>query len=156
MYKSILLPIDGSELSLRAARHGIALARALGATVTALVVTTPWAILFAREVAVVVPDVVVPEREYDLKTETAARNSLSIIVEAAKCAGVPCHAIHERHADPYAAIIDTAASQACDLVVMGSHGRRGLTNLLLGSETTKVVTHCKIPVLVDRPAGPPA
>ena len=71
MYRNILLPIDGSQLSLRAAGHGIELARALNARVTVIMVTTPWATQFAREVAVVVPGVLVPQNEYDLRTETS-------------------------------------------------------------------------------------
>ena len=69
MYSNILLPTDGSQLSLRAARHGIELAKALNARVATIMVTTPWATQFAREPAVVVPGVVVPQTEYDLRTE---------------------------------------------------------------------------------------
>jgi nucleotide-binding universal stress UspA family protein len=150
MYKSILLPIDGSELSLRAAQHGVALARALGARVTAVMVTTPWAIQFAREPAVVVPGVLVPENEYDLRTEQAARNCLRVVTDEARTAGVPSKALHVGHRDPYVAILDAARQEGCDLIVMASHGRRGLMGLLLGSETLKVLTHSTIPVLVYR------
>jgi len=75
MYKNILLPIDASQLSLRAAQHGIELAKALNARVTAIMVTAPWVTQFAREPAVVIPGVVVPQTEYDLRTEQAACNS---------------------------------------------------------------------------------
>jgi nucleotide-binding universal stress UspA family protein len=150
MYKSILLPIDGSQLSLRAAQHGIALAKALNARVAAIMVTTPWAIQFAREPAVVVPGVVVPQTEYDLRTEQAACNCLRVVTDEARSAGVASKALHVRHRDPYVAILDAARKESCDLIVMASHGRRGLTELLLGSETVKVLTHSKIPVLVYR------
>jgi nucleotide-binding universal stress UspA family protein len=150
MYGNILLPIDGSQLSLGAARRGIELARALRAKVTAIMVTTPWATQFAREPAVVVPGVVVPQTEYDLRAEQAACSCLRVVTDEAKSAGVPSKALHVLHRDPYAAIIDAAGKEGCDLIVMASHGRRGLSALLLGSETVKVLTHSEIPVLVYR------
>ncbi len=150
MYQNILLPVDGSELSVRAARHGIELAKALGAEVTVIMVTTPWAIQFAREVAVVVPGVLVPQNEYDLRTELAAASCLRVVTDEARCAGVKARALHARHRDPYVAILDAAREVGCDLIVMASHGRRGLAELLLGSETLKVLTHSEIPVLVYR------
>jgi nucleotide-binding universal stress UspA family protein len=150
MYKNILLPIDGTEPALRAARHGIDLAKTLNAMVTAIMVTTPWATQFAREPAVVVPGVLVPQNEYDLRTEQAACNCLRIVKDDARSAGVPSKALHVRHRDPYVAIVDAARKEGCDLIVMASHGRRGLTELLLGSETLKVLTHSDIPVLVYR------
>lgn len=153
MYKNILLPIDGSELSLRAAWHGIELAKALGATVTTIMVTTPWATQFARELAVVVPGVLVPQNEYELRTETAAANCLRVVANDARSAGVAVQALHVRHRDPYVAILDAARAHRCDLIVMASHRRRGLSELLLGSETLKVLTHTEIPVLVYRPPG---
>jgi nucleotide-binding universal stress UspA family protein len=150
MYKSILLPIDGSRLSLRAAQHGIELAKALNARVTVIMVTTPWATQFAREPAVVVPGVLVPETEYDLRTEQAACNCLRVVTDEARSVGVPSQALHVRHRDPYVAILDAARREGCDLIVMASHGRRGLTGLLLGSETVKVLNHSEMPVLVYR------
>ncbi|HEY7550594.1 MAG TPA: universal stress protein [Hyphomicrobiaceae bacterium] len=150
MYKHILLPIDGSELSLRAARRGIELAKAVNARVTAIMVTTPWATQFAREPAVLVPGAVVPETEYDLRTEQAACNCLRVAKDEARSVGVPAKALHVRHRDPYVAILDAARREGCDLIVMASHGRRGLAGLLLGSETVKVLTHSEIPVLVYR------
>src|SRR5512145_3180134 len=144
-YKNILLPIDGSQFSLRAAQHGIGLAKALDARATAVMVTTPWAIQFARE-----PAVVVPQTEYDFRTEQAACNCLRIVTDEARSAGVPSKALHVRHRDPYVAILDAARREGCDLIVMATHGRRGLAELLLGSETVKVLTHSQIPVLVYR------
>jgi nucleotide-binding universal stress UspA family protein len=150
MYKNILLPIDGSQPSLRAAQHGIELAKCLNAKVTVIMVTTPWATQFAREPAVVVPGVVVPRTEYDLRTEQAACNCLRVVIDEARSAGVPSKAVHLRHRDPYVAIIDAARKEGCHLIVMASHGRRGLAALLVGSETVKVLTHSEIPVLVYR------
>jgi nucleotide-binding universal stress UspA family protein len=150
MYRNILLAIDGSQLSLRAAGHGIKLAKALNARVTAIMVTTPWAVQFAREVAVVVPGVLVPQNEYDLRTEQAACNCLRVAMDEARSAGVASRALHVRHRDPYVAVIETARKEGCDLIVMAPHGRRGLSELLLGSEAVKVLTHSEIPVLVYR------
>jgi nucleotide-binding universal stress UspA family protein len=150
MYRNILLPIDGSELALGAARHGIDLAKALGARVTAIMVTTPWATQFAREVAAVVPGALVPENEYELRTRQAASRCLSAVTDAALSAGVTAKALHVRHRDPYAAILAAARDEGCDLVVMASHGRRGLAGLFLGSETVRVLTHGEIPILVYR------
>jgi nucleotide-binding universal stress UspA family protein len=150
MYKNILLPIDGSELSRRAAQHGIGLAKVLNARVTVIMVTTPWATQFAREPAVVVPGLVVPQTDYDLRTEQAARNCLCVVTDEATGAGVPSKALHVRHRDPYLAIIEAARREGCDLIVMASHGRRGLARLLLGSETVKVLTHSEMPVLIYR------
>ena len=150
MYRHILLPVDGSAASERAARQGIALARRLGAKLTVLTVTTPWATHFARELAVVVPDVVVPEGEYEAKAATAARKILQPIADAATAADVACSALHLSHREPYLAIIDAAAKQGCDLVVMGSWAGTGLAGALIGSETAKVLTHSKVPVLVYR------
>ena len=75
---------------------------------------------------------------------------LSSISVTANSAGVPCETLHVEHEHPYQAIIDTAASKGCDLILMASHGRRGIAAVVLGSETVKVLTHSKIPVLVYR------
>jgi len=150
MYRHILLPVDGSEPSYRAARRGIDLARALGARVTVLTVTTPWETQFARELAVLVPDIVVPERDYEQKAQAAARTVLDRVADAAQAAGVPCKLLHLRHRDPSLAIIETADREACDLIVMGSHAPPGITGALIGSETARVLTGSKAPVVVYR------
>jgi nucleotide-binding universal stress UspA family protein len=79
-----------------------------------------------------------------------AEKTLSAVAQAAHAAGVACDTVRVEHEHPYQAIIDTALSKGCDLIVMASHGRRGISALVLGSETVKVLTHCKIPVLVHR------
>ncbi len=150
MYRHILLAVDGSAFSEDAARRGIELAHLLGAKVTVITVTTPWATQFARELAVVVPDVVVAEDEYEAKATRAAGNALSPIVVAARAADVPCDPSHRRHAEPYLAIIEAATKQDCDLILMGSQAAPGMARVLLGSETAKVLAHSKIPVLVYR------
>ncbi len=150
MFTNILLAVDGSELSLRAARHGIELAAASGARVTVVTVTIPWAAYFSREPAAVIPDVIVPQTAYELKREAVADRLLKNVAAEARCAGVAAKLVHRSQRDPYRAIIDIAQHEHCDLIVMGSHGHRGITGALLGSETMKVLTHTDIPVLVYR------
>ena len=150
MFNNILLPVDGSPPSRQAARRGIDLAKSLSAKVTVLTVTTPWAAYFARELAVIVPDVVVPRGEYDYKRETIAACILQDMVADAHSARVAVKPVHRCHQDPYRAIIDTAEQEGCDLIVMGSHRDPSLAGALLGSETIKVMTHTTIPVLVYR------
>lgn len=150
MFTNILLPVDGSVPSLRAARRGIQLARALSAKVTALTVTTPWAAYFSRELAVVIPDVVIPQGEYDYKRETIAACVIQNVVGEAHAAGLMVTPVQRCHRDPYRAIIEVAEREGCDLIVMGSHCERGITGALVGSETIKVVTHTSIPVLIYR------
>lgn len=150
MFTNILLPVDGSQPSLRAARRGIQLAKTLSAKVTVLTVTTPWAAYFSRELAVVIPEVVIPQGEYDYKRETIAACVLQNVVAEARTAGVKASPVHRCHRDPYRAILATAEHEGCDLIVMGSHCEKGLTGFLVGSETIKVITHTSIPVLVYR------
>jgi nucleotide-binding universal stress UspA family protein len=150
MIAHILLAVDGSACSSVAARHGIALARALGARLTVVTVTTPWAVQFAREPAAVVPGVIVPENDYEARTKAAAADILRSVADTARQAGLQCRTLHCRHRDAYQAILDTAAGEGCDLIVVGSHGRRGISKALLGSEANKVVSHSTLPVLVVR------
>ena len=133
MYKHILIPTDGSQSATNGIPHVIALAKTLGAEVTGITVTVPSQI-FA-----------------DSKRTTAiAKKYLGQVKDAAATAGVRCRLIHAEHEQPYQAIIDTAKKNGCDLIVMASHGRRGVSALILGSETVKVLTHSTIPVLVYR------
>jgi nucleotide-binding universal stress UspA family protein len=150
MFTNILLAVDGSEASLCAARHGIELAGALKARVTIVTVTIPWTTHFSRELAVVVPDVVVPKAEYDRKREALAADILKNVVAEAQSADIPVKAVHRGHHDPYRAIVETAVQERCDVIVMGSHRDSGITGALLGSESMKVLTHTDIPVLVYR------
>jgi nucleotide-binding universal stress UspA family protein len=150
MFTNILLPVDGSEASLRAARHGIELASSLKARVTIVTVTVPWAAYFARELAVVVPDIIVPKMEYDSKREAVAACILQNVAADARCAGLAVKALHRSHQNPYQAIVEAAAQERCDLIVMGSYCDSDMTGALLGSETMKVLAHTDIPVLVYR------
>lgn len=145
MYKNILIATDGSELSERAERHGIALAKAVGAKVTGITVTVPFDAYMTSEVAIALDGTIFEER-----TARLAKQRLDAVSAIAKAEGVECVTMRVQ-ADPiYAGIVDTAEKQRCDLIVMASHGRRGMAGLILGSETTKVLTHSTIPVLVCR------
>jgi nucleotide-binding universal stress UspA family protein len=149
MYKHVLLPTDGSELSEKAVARGIALAKAIGARVTGITVSRPFQVM-ERESMLDALTTIDPESEAKFKADQQARERLEVIAEAARAAGVPCETAHVYDKHPYQAIIDTAARKGCDVVVMASHGRRGVARLLLGSQTEKVLTHSKIPMLVSR------
>jgi nucleotide-binding universal stress UspA family protein len=144
MYKHILLPTDGSELSKAAMKHGVALAKAIGAKVTALVVSTPLQSL------VVDPSAVSKALEqYKVLVASQTRKYLENVQSDAESAGVECSTLCIEHDKPYEAIVETAKSHGCDLVVMASHGLRGIS-AILGSETLKVLTHSSVPILVYR------
>jgi len=145
VYKHILIPTDGSELASKAVTYGIALAKAVGARITAMTVTTPFHV-FAIDPAIVTDTL----ETYAKHTKESADRMLAAVTGAAKAANVPCNAAQIQHEHPYQAIINTATSSHCDLVVMASHGRRGVSAVVLGSETVKVLTHSKVPVLVYR------
>lgn len=145
MYKHILIPTDGSELSEQAINYGVALAKSANAKVTAITILAPFHI-FAVEPGMVTdtPD------SYWTRMNTVAAKRLAYVKDAAAAAGVSCEVVHTHHEHPYQAIIDTATNRGCDLIVMASHGRRGISAIVLGSETVKVLTHSTIPVLVYR------
>jgi nucleotide-binding universal stress UspA family protein len=145
MYKHILIPTDGSDLSGMAVDKGITLAKALNARVAALTVSLPF-----HTVAIDTLMVTDTPEQYRKDCEVAAERYLGVATEGAKVMGVPCAGIHVVNDHPYLAIIETAQNKGCDLIFMASHGRKGVAALLLGSETTKVLTHSKIPVLVCR------
>ena len=145
MYAHILIPTDGSELAEKAVRHGIALAKRIGAKITALTVVTPFH-MFTTYTQMLEDT----PAKYTIRVQENAKKTLSAVASAAKAAGVACETVQVEHEHPYQAIIDTAASKGCDLIVMASHGRHGISAIVLGSETVKVLTHTKIPVLVHR------
>jgi nucleotide-binding universal stress UspA family protein len=145
MYKHVLIPTDGSELSTGAVRHGAAFAKDAGAKITLLTVTPPFNPLE--------PGSILPPRdpeEYRRRAGEQAAKRLAAAKEIVEEAGVPCVAVQSEHGRPYEAIIEAAHAHGCDLVLMASHGWRGISAILLGSETTKVLTHSTIPVLVVR------
>jgi nucleotide-binding universal stress UspA family protein len=145
MYTNILIATDGSELAGKAVQHGIALARRIGAKATALTVSLPFHVLTTD--ARMIEDTA---SQYKTRMQQQAEQTLGAVAHAALTAGVACETVHVEHEHPYLAIIETAESKGCDLIVMASHGRRGISAIVLGSETGKVLTHCKIPVLVHR------
>ncbi len=148
MYKRILIATDGSELALDGVEQGVALAAALKAEVAIMTVTEPLADGFYDPPGW--PALYASLEEYRNSREGAAQERLAPALEIAQRAGVPASTHHVP--DRYAAegIVETAEAQGADLIVMASHGRRGLGRLLLGSQTQQVLTHSKIPVLVVR------
>lgn len=145
MYKNILIATDGSELSAKAVQNGIALAKHLGAKITVVMVRKPFHTFTLDPQAV--EDTAM---QYTLRVHEATEKALATIASVAKAAGVACETVDVEHEHPFQAIIDTAAFKGCDLITMASHGRSGISAVLLGSETVKVLTHSKIPVLVHR------
>jgi nucleotide-binding universal stress UspA family protein len=138
MYTHILIPTDGSELAGKAVQHGGALAKRIGAKVTMLTVLPP-------------PMITTDTQMIEIRKARMQKDAEQILgAVAMQTASVACETIQVEHEHPYQAIIDTADSKGCDLIVMASHGRRGISAIVLGSETVEVLTHCKIPVLVYR------
>ena len=145
MFKHILIPTDGSDLSRKAVLYGVRLAKESGAKVTALTIAEPYRVASMDAVLVAIT-----EDEYEEESRRMSEKPLDQVKMAAEAANVPCETIREIHDQPYRAIIDAAHALGCDLIIMASHGRRGISALLLGSETVKVLTHSTIPVLVFR------
>jgi nucleotide-binding universal stress UspA family protein len=146
MFKSILIPTDGSELSQRAVTIAMELAKVHQARVTAIHVIPDYHLLIAYEGAF---DPVTEER-IEEEAKTRAESYLAYVRKCAQDAGVSCDTVCETSDHPYDAILKVADARRCDLIVMTSHGRKGLVAVLLGSETRKVLTHARIPVLVVR------
>jgi len=145
MFKHILIPTDGSDLSRKAVLYGVQLAKFTGARVTALTIKAPYVVSSMDAIAVVGS-----QQQYEDEAAQYAERALEQAQMAAGAAGVTLETLEETHDQPYRAIIDAALANGCDLIVMASHGRRGVSALLLGSETNKVLTHSAIPVLVYR------
>jgi len=145
MYQHILIATDGSDLAQRAVEQGLALAKALGSTVTAVTVTEPWTAAVSGEWAVAFP-----VEEYERAAAANAEKVLDAVQEAAVRLGVTCDAVHIK--DQYAAegIVEEAKARNCDLIVMASHGRRGIAKFVLGSQATRVLAHSAVPLLICR------
>ncbi len=142
MYKRILISTDGSEISQKAVQSAVDLAKASGAELFAISVKEPFPYSAISEMQPV------PPQEFFDAQERIAGERVKAVTSAAGTAGVACHAHTVEALHPWEAILDHAKTQNCDLIVMASHGRRGLSALLLCSETQKVLTHSSIPVLV--------
>ena len=145
MFKHILLPTDGSALSEMAIKKGVEFAKEINAKVSGLTVTKPFHVFTT--------DVTELEDTKDTYAEDAkaiADKRLSVIEQAAKQARVSYEGVHKIGEHPWEEVIKTATERGCDVIFMASHGRRGVAALVIGSETNKVLTHTKIPVLVYR------
>ena len=142
MYKHILIATDGSQLAEKAVLAGLALAKGVGAKATAVTVSEPWA--SARTCH---GSAVVPFNAYEVASAEAATKSLTSVCNLAKQLDVECATVHikEQTAE---GILQVASSRGCDLIVMASHGRSGLSRLVLGSHATRVLTQSRIPVLI--------
>ena len=149
MYKKILMPTDGSTLSQKAIEHGVSLAQTLNAEITFVAVTTPFHSVSGD------PQMVanMPDSSRDFVHDYLASDAASALSQAqtvATDAGVQCDALRIEHDHIYQGIIDTATDRGCDLILMASHGHRGLVGVILGSVTQEVLAHSTIPVLVYR------
>lgn len=147
MFKHILIPTDGSELSQEAALRAVGFAKEIGAQVTAFYAKPEYPITYYGEGALIDPTT--PEKFAEL-AEQQAQEFLGSVAKLCGDQGVACKTLSVTSDVPYEAIIDSAKANNCDLIFMASHGRRGISGLLLGSETNKVLTHSTIPVLVYR------
>jgi nucleotide-binding universal stress UspA family protein len=145
MFKHILLPTDGSERSEAAVQKGIQFAKSINAKVTGFHVILPFHVFTAQ--TKMLEDT---KDQYERESKVQAEQFLGVIKKAAEKAGVSCDTDYVTSNDPYTMIISAAEKKGCDLIMMASHGRRGVQGLLIGSETQKVLTHTKIPVLVFR------
>jgi len=145
MYKSILVSTDGTELSRNAVLHGLELAKAVGARVTVVRVQGKPAHLVVLGV-----DITELSDETRQRIRQEVEDHLAWARSEAAARGVPCDALRVESEFPWKGIIETADARGCDLIAMASHGRAGVTAKLIGSETKKVLTYSKVPVLVFR------
>ena len=145
MFKPILIATDGSDLAERAASRALELAKLLGARVTAVTVTEPWNAVVTGEIAFGFPPADYEKGVIELATSVLAR-----VAEMAKAAGLQCATVHVKDHFPDEGIIAAAKDSGCDVIVMGSHGRRGVARFLLGSVASRAVALSPVPVLVVR------
>lgn len=145
MFKHILIPTDGSDLSNIAAVNGVTFAKETNARITGLTVTVPY-----HYVAYEASQVNDTEEQHVKDMKVLADRNLSVLKDAAEKAGVECSLVHCSSEHPYEEIVNTAQERGCDVIFQASHGRRGVRALIMGGETYKVLTHTKIPVLVFR------
>jgi nucleotide-binding universal stress UspA family protein len=144
MFKKILLPTDGSDLSGKAIQGGLEFARALKASVVGLTVIEPYSYSNLSEYRPETLD------DYEQRMLKVAAERLGRVADAAAKAGIAVETVTLKSFSPYEAIIQAANTKGCDVIFMASHGRKGLSAVLLGSETQKVLTHSTIPVMVYR------
>ena len=148
MFKRILIATDGSALSGHAIKTGVEVAKLARATVVGIYARPPMGVILYGEASMMVP----PETEaaYKARVKAVSDKYLAEIEAAARRSDVRFEGVDVEDASPADAILRTAQAQDCDLIVMASHGRKGLSRVLMGSETTKVLTHATQPVLVTR------
>lgn len=147
MYANILLSTDGSDVARKGVKHGIALAKALDAKVTVITVTEPLTLALGTGHAGWIP----PQEmfdSFDAARKERLREILDEVRAMAEQIGISVELLHVPNAHPATAIIETAKSRGCDLIVMASHGYRGLRKLFLGSQTSEVLVDGSVPVLV--------
>lgn len=147
MYKRILVATDGSRLAARGVREGIKLARALGANITGVCVLAPSPAHYGEHSYYAAG---ITEADYRKYSEASAKKALGALARAAQQAQVRCTTRMVSDAHPWRGLLRAARAARCQLIVMGSHGRSVVGGLILGSETTRVLAHSKIPVLVAR------
>jgi nucleotide-binding universal stress UspA family protein len=147
MYKHLLVPTDGSKLSAKAVTHSIELAKACGAKLTAFYASPDYPTPVYEEGVYYMP---MKRKEYAARCSKEADKILKPLISKAQEAGLEASSVHVIAAAPWEAILAAARKSKCDAIVMASHGRRGVSALLLGSETQRVLTHTKLPVIVVR------
>ena len=147
MFKRILLPTDGSDLSKKAVKKGLEFAKSINATVVGFFSPEDYRALMYSEY---VPPSLISQDEFEANAKKAAQKQLAFIEKAAAAAGVAYEGFYASSITPWEAIVDAARKKKCDAIFMASHGRTGLAGIVLGSQTHKVLTHSKIPVLVYR------
>ncbi len=145
MFKTILVPTDGSELSSKAVEKALEFARLHGSKLISLSVAEPYPFTTLYE-----GGVVYEPKQFEDKMRQLAEQHVRVVADAASAAGVTCETVVVQSFNPHEEIINTAKKYQCDAIFMASHGRRGLNRLFLGSETQKVLAHSDIPVLVLR------
>jgi nucleotide-binding universal stress UspA family protein len=147
MFKKILLPTDGSDLSRKAVKKGIEFAKSQNAAVVGFFSPEDYRALMYSEY---IPPSLLSQEEFEANAKKAAQKHLAFVEKTAAAAGVPYEGYFLSSIAPWEAIVEAAKKKRCDLIFMASHGRTGLAGMVLGSQTTKVLTHSKIPVLVCR------
>lgn len=148
MYKHILIATDGSDLATQAVEHGFTLAKEHGAKVTVVTVTELWSAAdIAHEVRQGRRD---PIGRFEDLAEAGASKVLDAAAARGAAHGMSCELVHVKDRHPAEGIIETANDKGCDLIVMASHGRRGVSRLVLGSKAYEVLSHCKVPALIVR------
>lgn len=148
MYRHILIATDGSKPSVKAVNHGVKLAKSVGAQVTIMTATELWSAVAMS--AGIEAGIANPIEDYEKTVAESAKRTLAAASKVAEKAELAVKTEHVPDRRASEAIVETARKRRCDLIVVGSHGRRGLDRMLIGSQAYEVVTQSKVPVLVVR------